>query len=104
MLLEDCKNHQMEYGCHCSYKLTYCSSLIIVGHLIPCCHKDPLSNKTQLWKVLINILCGLLENTATGVLVVEDQTSCRDVNICPEGSYDVSASISWEHFSFIVRP
>ena len=59
---------------HIWNKMTYCPRVWIVCHFIPCCNKDPVGIEVQPWEVPINVSCGLLENTAAGVLVVEDLT------------------------------
>ena len=42
---------------------------------MPCCNKDPGSFKHQAWEIIINVLCSLLKDTATGVLIVEDMST-----------------------------
>lgn len=67
-------------------KLTYFSWIWKVGNLIPRCNKDPGGAEVQVWKVAINVLCGLWKNTATSGLVVVDLTNLSVVKVSPEWS------------------
>ena len=84
------------------YMTTYCSTVCIVGHFIPSGNKDPVCIEVQTWKVVINVVCGLLENTAVGVLVVEDPASGAVVKICPEWGNQISGPKQWKHFSYVI--
>lgn len=84
--------------------MTYCPSGWIIGYLIPCSHKDPVGIKVQPREVLINVLCSLLQDRATGVLVVVDVTVCSIVQVCPEGGDDVSGPIQWKLLRDIRAP
>ena len=85
-------------------KLTYCAWIWVVCHLIPCCNKDPVCVEVHAWKVIINVSCSLLEDTATGVLIVVDLTNLSVVKICPEWSNDVFGCIQWEPLRCVCAP
>lgn len=57
--------------------------------------------KVQCWEIGINVLCSLLEDTATGVLVIVDLTILSVVQICPERSNDVDGSMYWKHLRYV---
>lgn len=46
-----------------------------VRHFKPCCNKDQVCSKVQAREIQINVLCGLLDNTSTDVLAVENLAS-----------------------------
>lgn len=77
-------------------KGTYRSWIRIVGNLIPRGNEDPLSIEVYGWKVDIDVLCGLLEDTARSELVVVDLTVISVVKICPEWSNDVCGLVQWD--------
>lgn len=84
--------------------MSYRSSDWIVGNLIPCCNKDPLGIEVQYWEVGINVLCSLLKDISTGVLVVVDLTILPIVQICPKWSYNVPGTMYWEPLRYKASP
>lgn len=81
--------------CICEYDAHHIS-VKKVRHFIPCCNKDQVCSKVQAREIQINVLCGLLDNTSTGVLAVENLASISVVQIYPKCCNDVPGAVQWK--------
>ncbi len=73
---------------------TYCAGQSIVSDFIPRCNKDPRSSEVQIWEICVYILSGACENISTGVLTIWNNTFHTVVEVSPETSDYILASIS----------